>query len=273
MGCGIIVYLGDGKPVRDIVRALAALEDIMYPGEKTPVGGHGAGIAWLDRDGRMRRLRLPASALPSPARRLLSLVPDDVCIAAIGHVRRASERFLDTITYEWGAQPFLCRCLDDILVYCAHNGFVKNYAELCARLEASHRFETRHAEAIRDPPHIIDSEVVPHLIASLLAEGLDPMGIAPKLLGHLEGGNTVAALISRGDSRYMLLAHKGMTRGLVVSLSEEGELYAASRPEALLSLGIKASHIQLAPLCELRRIEDKGGRFHVELALCLPVRL
>lgn len=223
--CGIFGYiLKEGLPLRYTLEVLKRLEVYTYPGRPYPIGGHGAGVAYLTPDGEVF-LRKVGKRDESPVSDLLGSLrlEDEAPRVLLGHVRRASPQFSETVKHSECTQPYRAECLGDITVLSIHNGFLRNYRGLRDGLRADHRYESAGIE-------LIDSEVFPHVFEELVeAEGSERA--VERLFCLMEGNSTVALLSLKEGDRALGLLHKGRTVGLSLWTNREGEVLFSSRWE------------------------------------------
>lgn len=80
-------------------------------GETRPVGGHGAGVGFLDEAGRIVVFKVGRRG-SSPALTLSSIreVSKSSSNIVLGHVRYASPDFTDTVEQAQAAQPYRVNC-------------------------------------------------------------------------------------------------------------------------------------------------------------------
>jgi glutamine phosphoribosylpyrophosphate amidotransferase len=199
------------------------------PGERSPVGGHGAGLAAWRGSADPRIVKVggegdPVRILRSELERTAPWTLTSGSTLVLGHVRRASPSLEDTIPYEEAAQPYIADCRGIGGIIGLHNGYVANYKSLVSQ---EHRLESVGRG-------LVDSEVLPHLLEELLAEGtalpeaVDAVG--QKISG---GGSTVCFVATWKAATWVALLHVGKTRGLSVWENDEGELVFISRPRCL----------------------------------------
>lgn len=226
--CGIFAYMGH-KPIStaDVLKILHTLELEQEQGEKSPVGGHGAGIAFVDQKGELTLTKVGktnGSPVDDLTLQLRKKVGGSRFI--LGHVRHSSPEFVKTIAHKECSQPYMPSCADSFTFASAHNGKVQNYLELKKQLGREHRFESRRFE-------LIDSEVIPHLYEELLAKTKDPRKATHTLFEQIEGtdtqGNTVVIIDANGDEPYLNAIQEGRTRGLVVWINPNNEVLVCSR--------------------------------------------
>jgi len=228
--CGIFGFvLNKHLSMNKAFHVLQKLEVHKYSGEKTPVGGYGAGVAALLDDNSVFSEKVGKGA-NSPAVQLSELVKPRLSEARvlIAHVRFPSSEFLDTVGFKEAAQPYVETFDPEITIVCAHNGRIQNYKDLKKALKG-HAFES---EKIR----LIDSEVIPHYFGSLLQESDDVNETVNELLCALRGKTVGSAALLHIDSEIALLhiIHKGWSRGLTVWSNDKNEVIFSTRPEPVL---------------------------------------
>jgi glucosamine--fructose-6-phosphate aminotransferase (isomerizing) len=164
--CGIIGILSQkNNVVPDILEGLKLLE---YRGYDS------AGIAVLDSEGRISRLRSPGKL--SALRERLKAQPLSGR-TAIGHTRWATHG----AATEANAHPHATGRVAMI-----HNGIIENYQDIKAELEGlGHVFESQ-----------TDSEVAVRLISQKLDEGLSPEEATAAVLKRLEGAFALVFLFA-----------------------------------------------------------------------------
>jgi len=224
--CGIFAYMGHKPiPILTVLKVLQILENEQEPNEKSPVGGHGAGIAYLNKKGKLTFAKV-AKTKRSPVKDLTSQLEATTISSSLilGHVRRASPQFQDTIECKEFAQPYKPQCSPDFNLVSAHNGFLQNYNELRNKLTQPHHFESRKIK-------LNDSEVPAHLYEELLTQKKDPTRAAHALYEQIEGNNTLVILSTNktGIEAHLQAIQKGRTRGLVIWTNQRGEVIICSR--------------------------------------------
>jgi len=227
--CGIFGFmLSKPQKVALALKVLKILETHQYANEKRPVGGHGAGIFFLDEIGREFFVKVGKTDGP-PAKLLAEKVLESDLHTRLfmGHVRWASPSFLGTISFKECTQPYMAACGKRLKIISIHNGFVENYTELCSKLRLKHCFES---EVTRE---LIDSEVLPHFLEDLLLRDADVGEALNKLSAQLknQNGNTGAMLLLGEEKKGNCLVsmHHGRTRGLTIWSNPEGEVVFSSR--------------------------------------------
>jgi glucosamine 6-phosphate synthetase-like amidotransferase/phosphosugar isomerase protein len=227
--CGIFGYvLKEPLDLSYTLEILKKLEVYIYPGRSTPIGGHGAGVAYLTPEGEVF-LRKVGKTDGSPVSDLMGSLnlEDSGAKVLLSHVRRASRQFNETVKYSECAQPYKAECLGATVVS-IHNGFLRNYIELKDGLSRSHQYESAKMD-------LIDSEVFPHVYEELAeAEGAEKA--LEKLFYAAEGTATVALLSLREKERALSLLHKNSTVGFNLWTNSEGEVIFCSRWEPVEEL-------------------------------------
>jgi len=226
--CGIFAYMGQ-KPlsISEVLKILHALESEQELGEKTPVGGHGAGIFYLTEKGKFI-LEKVGKTNSSPCYDLISKLGDRIGNShlILSHVRRASPEFKDTTQYREFAQPYKPSCKHDLSLVSAHNGFLQNYQKLSNNLTSQHKFESQKIK-------LNDSEVIAHLYEELLTQTKNPTKAAHTLCEQIEGNNTAVFLTINKNEAHIDAVQKGKTRGLVVWTNPKGEVLICSREKPI----------------------------------------
>ena len=237
--CGIFGFaLRKPMSMIKVFRVLQKLEVHKYPIELRPVGGFGAGVAILKKDGSVLLEKVGKECTFSPATCLPKKVNVNEASVLVGHVRMPSPQFMETAKFKETAQPYLTQCLPGLKIISAHNGNVTNYKTIREKLSAKHAFESEKIE-------LIDSEVIPHLFEELLIEKADPKEALENLYQALEGSNTLSLLQITPKRLLLHFVHKGKTRGLIIWKNDDGEVVFCSRKEPLME--------------EFGDVLDKGG--------------
>jgi len=199
--CGIIGTLGSAPAAPILIKALKRLE---YRGYDS------AGIATLDghkltrlrAEGKLKNLEEKLKAFPLPG------------TTGIGHTRWATHGRAN----ESNAHPHVSG-----RVAVVHNGIIENFRELRCELKAKgYQFETE-----------TDTEVIAHLIAYGLDEGLSPQESVAKNLPRLKGAYALALLFEEEDN-LLIGARRGSP--LAVGFGEGadiGSMYLGSDALAL----------------------------------------
>jgi len=147
--CGIFAYMGhEPLSILEVLKVLQILElEQERLSESSPLGGDGAGIAFLDKRSEFR-LEKVGKANISPVfdlRLLLGKAALSSCLV-LGHVRQASPEFEKTIEHKECAQPYKPLCPYNFNLVSAHNGVIQNYLDLKDKLNTSHSFESQKSQ-------------------------------------------------------------------------------------------------------------------------------
>jgi glucosamine 6-phosphate synthetase-like amidotransferase/phosphosugar isomerase protein len=231
--CGIFAYVGHRHiPITKAIQVLGILENEQEPGELTPVGGHGAGIAYLNSENKFTLVKVGKTRKDSPVRDLKQQLPNLVKIrsrAILAHVRHASPEFTDTIRQRECTQPYKPHCKQhDLNLVSAHNGYLKNYQQLKIQLKPKHQFES-------EPVRLIDSEIIPHIYEEKLAKTKNPTKAAHMLYEEAQGRNTIAIMHTNADTNqaHLDIIQKGKTRGLTIWTNPDNAVLLCSREKPL----------------------------------------
>ena len=132
--CGIFGYFCRSKiSVQKALELLEVLEKHQHKNlkETKPVGEHGAGICFVGNPDNLVIYKV-GKTNTSPVKVLSKVreVAKAESATVLGHVRRASKDFMDTIGYAEAAQPYKVNCLGFSEVVSAHNGKVENYMNI-----------------------------------------------------------------------------------------------------------------------------------------------
>ncbi|MFO1129349.1 MAG: glutamine--fructose-6-phosphate transaminase (isomerizing) [Rhodospirillales bacterium] len=225
--CGIIGIIGNAQVTPLLVEGLKRLE---YRGYDS------AGVATLT-NGSIKRRRAQGKLVNLEALVAADPLPGTI---GIGHTRWATHG----APTEVNAHPH-----SDGRVVLVHNGIVENFLELRRELAAKGcKFETE-----------TDTEVVVHLIGSLLAEGHTPQQAVQAALGRLEGAFALAILFA-GHHQLMIGARRGSP--LAVGYGD-GEMYLGSDALALAPLTSRICYLEEGDWAEVRpdgaTIHDASG--------------
>ena len=163
--CGIFGYFcRNPVNMQKVLKLLQNLEkdQCKEQGEKTPVGGHGAGVSFFDESDKIT-VRKVGKKNASPASDLSAIteVAQAQSRIILAHVRRASNKFMRTVKYSQATQPYEVNCLGLSEIISAHNGYVKNYMSIKNGFKENHQFESKKVG-------FVDSEVIPHLFEESL---------------------------------------------------------------------------------------------------------
>ena len=225
--CGIFGFaFKQPVPMVRVFNLLAKLEVHQYPGEPTPVGGYGAGLAVLENDGGLMFEKVGRTNGLSPAKQLSEIVNVDDASILIGHVRMPSPEFMATASFRETAQPYVVGFGKDLTVVSVHNGKVENYQELGAELGKTHVFESEKVG-------LIDSEVIPHVFEKFLSSGQSRDDALYNLLCTLQGTSAIALLQRTGEEVFLHFVHRGKSRGLTIWANDRNEIVFCSRKEPL----------------------------------------
>jgi len=226
--CGVFGYFCRSPvSMQRILKLLQALEkdQCKEQDEKTPVGGHGAGVCFVNDSGKMVVYKI-GKRNASPARDLSKFreVTQAKSTIVLGHVRRASKDFMDTIEYVAATQPYKVNCLGSSEIVSAHNGYVQEYIAIKNNFKESHQFESENG-------CFVDSEVIPHLFEENMVQCNDVIEARKDVFERLNGNNTVVLLSATKHSRLLHVLHKGQTRGMYVWKNNKGEIILCSRED------------------------------------------
>jgi glucosamine--fructose-6-phosphate aminotransferase (isomerizing) len=207
--CGIIGVLANRPAAPLLVDALRRLE---YRGYDS------AGLATLDENGRMRRVRAPGKLAALDAALAETPAPGAI---GIGHTRWATH---GAPTVE-NAHPHRAGA-----VAVVHNGIIENFRPLRRALEAEGvRFETE-----------TDTEVVAQLCAQALSRGRGPLDAAVETLARLEGAFALCFLFE-GSEDLLVCARRGSP--LAIGFGD-GEMFVGSDALALAPLTARVAYLQ-----------------------------
>ena len=229
--CGIVGVIG-GRPAAPLL--LDALRRLEYRGYDS------AGIATLVA-GRIERRRAPGK-LDRLAERLEAEPLGG--ITGIGHTRWATHG----VPNETNAHPHVS---DGVAL--VHNGIIENFLELRAELVAhGHSFSTQ-----------TDTEVVAHLVASLIRQGLAPREAAARAVRRLQGAFALAILFE-GQGELLVVARKGCPLAIGYG---DNEMFVGSDALALAPLTERIQYLEEGDIalprpqgCEDRRRPGPAGR-------------
>ncbi|MEE8442108.1 MAG: glutamine--fructose-6-phosphate transaminase (isomerizing) [Dehalococcoidia bacterium] len=220
-------YVGDQLAAPILLDGLARLE---YRGYDS------AGIAVANPNGSIAVCKLPGK-LSALVESLHGKLPPGT--SGIGHTRWATH---GGPTFA-NAHPHL-DCGNDVVI--VHNGIVENYLELKKELrESGHVFDSE-----------TDSEVVAHLIESIMADGASFAEAVREAAQRIRGAQAVVAMQAT-DPDYVLAFRLGNAGGITVGYGN-GEMFLASDLPALLPHTAQVSY--LAP-GELVTIDREGAHY------------
>ena len=200
--CGIVGAVAK-RPVANLL--IDGLKRLEYRGYDS------AGIAVIDRDHELKRLRVTGKV-----RELESAMHDHAFCAhtGIAHTRWATHG----VPSEQNAHPLFSH--DEFAL--VHNGIIENHAALRDRL--SHQGYHFHSET--------DTEVVVHLIHQNFLQHQDLLTAVRKTVDELQGAYALA-IISKHDPNRVIAVRQGSP--LVIGKGQN-ENFIASDPLALLSV-------------------------------------
>jgi len=226
--CGIFGFaLKKPLSLTKVFKVLERLEVHRYPNETKPVGGYGAGLAVLRKDGSISLEKTGKTDDVSPARRLSRMVKVEEAAVLVAHVRMPSPQFMENAHLKETAQPYLADCRQGLTVVSAHNGYITNYKVLRKKLGEAHVLES---EKVR----LIDSEVIPHIFEKILEEKKDTEKALSALHAMLRGSMALSLLQIQKSEKLLHLVHSGKTRGLTIWTNAQNEVIFCSRKEPLI---------------------------------------
>lgn len=224
--CGIFGFiLNKPVPMYTVFQILKKLEVSQYPDETVPVGGYGAGVAVMLKDGNIIAEKVGKTAETSPVAELAKAMTGRLVEASVllGHVRFPSDELMGTVKFREATQPYVENFEPELTIVSVHNGRVQNFAKLKAKL-AKHIFESNKIG-------LVDSEVIPHYFGKMLNEAESVDAAVYELWCALKGSNTVALLQLDYENAFLHLIHKGKTNGLVIWTNNRDEVIFCSRRE------------------------------------------
>lgn len=223
--CGIVGIVGKQSVAPQLVDALKRLE---YRGYDS------AGVATLE-NGVLNRRRAQGKLVNLEKK--LGETPLDGTIG-IGHTRWATHG----IPNEENAHPHFS---ENVAI--VHNGIIENFRELRDGLiEKGYVFTSQ-----------TDTEVVAHLVASFLKEGLEPAKAAQATFQRLEGAYALAILFKDADNMII-----GARNGPPLAVGHgEGENYLGSDAIALAPFTNKITYLEDGDWCIVYR--DKVDIFDI----------
>ncbi|MEU8927716.1 glutamine--fructose-6-phosphate transaminase (isomerizing) [Kitasatospora sp. NPDC048545] len=216
--CGIVAYIGPKDATPFLLEGLARLEYRGYDSAGVAVTGRGGGIKLRKVKGRVADL-----AADVPARFKGT--------TGIGHTRWATHG----VPSDANAHPHLDNAERVAVV---HNGIIENADELRAKLTADgavFRSET-------------DTEVLSHLIAAHLTEGVELEDAVRAALGRVVGTYGIAVLDAEQPDR-IVVARNGSP--IVLGIGEK-EMFAASDVSALVRYTRQVVHLEDGELATVR---------------------
>ncbi|MFE7525425.1 glutamine--fructose-6-phosphate transaminase (isomerizing) [Kitasatospora sp. NPDC057542] len=216
--CGIVAYIGPKDATPFLLEGLARLEYRGYDSAGVAVTGRSGGIKLRKVKGRVADL---AAAVPARFKGT----------TGIGHTRWATHG----VPSDANAHPHLDNAERIAVV---HNGIIENADELRAKLTADgavFRSET-------------DTEVLAHLIAAHVAEGVELEDAVRAALGRVVGTYGIAVLDAEQPDR-IVVARNGSP--IVLGIGEK-EMFAASDVSALVRYTRQVVHLEDGELATVR---------------------
>ena len=216
--CGIVGAIAREDVTPILLEGLKRLE---YRGYDS------AGVAIRTADGRLRRVRSVGKVAALKALLEECTVQGNLGIA---HTRWATHG----MPAERNAHPHM----SGEQVAIVHNGIIENHSELRAQLEAEgYRFTSE-----------TDTEVIAHLLASLMSGDQDLVQIVRTAISKLVGAYALA-VVDPEDSQRLVVARAGSP--LVVGVAEDGN-YIASDVFALLPVTQRFMFLEEGDIAEVR---------------------
>jgi len=217
--CGIVGAIANDNVAPILLDGLKRLE---YRGYDS------AGIAIYGNNGELNRIRSVGKV--SQLQELLDKSPQEGAMG-IAHTRWATHG----MPAERNAHPHM----SGERVAVVHNGIIENHTELRRDLEArGFRFTSD-----------TDTEVIAHLMASMLDQGMDLLVAVRETAKRLVGAYALAVM-SPDDSERLVVARAGSP--LVVGVSDSGN-YVASDVFALLPVTRRFLFLDEGDVAEVRR--------------------
>ncbi|MFI2609183.1 glutamine--fructose-6-phosphate transaminase (isomerizing) [Kitasatospora sp. NPDC018619] len=216
--CGIVAYIGPKDATPFLLEGLARLEYRGYDSAGVAVTGRTGGIKLRKVKGRVADL---AAAVPARFKGT----------TGIGHTRWATHG----VPSDANAHPHLDGAERIAVV---HNGIIENADELRAKLTADgavFRSET-------------DTEVLAHLVAANVAEGVELEDAVRAALGRVVGTYGIAVLDAEQPDR-IVVARNGSP--IVLGIGEK-EMFAASDVSALVRYTRQVVHLEDGELATVR---------------------
>ncbi len=217
--CGIVGAISDNQAAPILLDGLKRLE---YRGYDS------AGIAIHNSNGDLQRIRSVGKVAQLDELISRSSIEG---VMGIAHTRWATHG----MPAERNAHPHM----SGERVAVVHNGIIENHAELRADLEEKGFVFTSDT----------DTEVIAHLLASLLDQGLDLLDAVRQTAKQLVGAYALAVM-SPDDSQRLVVARAGSP--LVVGVSDQGN-YVASDVFALLPVTRQFIFLDEGDLAEVRQ--------------------
>jgi glucosamine--fructose-6-phosphate aminotransferase (isomerizing) len=234
--CGIVGAVAQRNVVPILIEGLRKLE---YRGYDS------AGIALMN--GKMSRVRAVGrvSELEQRARESKAEAP-----TGIAHTRWATHGGVT----EGNAHPHISSG-DGVEISVVHNGIIENHEALRQRLKAlGYQFQSD-----------TDTEVIAHLVHSLVASGLGLFEAVQHAVRELSGAYAIAA-ISKAEPNTVVGSRKGspLLLGVGNAGSGRGENFLASDTSALLQVTKYVTYLEEGDVVEIRldgyAIVDRDGQ-------------
>ncbi|MGW3071773.1 MULTISPECIES: glutamine--fructose-6-phosphate transaminase (isomerizing) [unclassified Kitasatospora] len=216
--CGIVAYIGPKDATPFLLEGLARLEYRGYDSAGVAVTGRSGGIKLRKVKGRVADL---AAAVPARFKGT----------TGIGHTRWATHG----VPSDANAHPHLDNAERIAVV---HNGIIENADELRAKLTADGA--VFHSET--------DTEVLAHLIAANVAEGVELEDAVRAALSRVVGTYGIAVLDAERPDR-IVVARNGSP--IVLGIGEK-EMFAASDVSALVRYTRQVVHLEDGELATVR---------------------
>ncbi|MDP6495431.1 MAG: glutamine--fructose-6-phosphate transaminase (isomerizing), partial [Dehalococcoidia bacterium] len=218
--CGIIGYTGGKEAAPILLDGLARLE---YRGYDS------AGIAVVAENDAITIEKAPGK-LDSLIIALDGALP--VGKVGIGHTRWATHG----TPSEANSHPHQ-DCRGEVVV--VHNGIVENYLGLKQELlDQGHTFRS-----------VTDSEVIPHLIESLLAQGLSAEEATRRAALRIVGAHAVVVIFN-GEPEKLLAFRNGNAGGIVVGYGN-GEMLLASDLPPIMPITQRIAYLSAGEMASL----------------------
>jgi glucosamine--fructose-6-phosphate aminotransferase (isomerizing) len=217
--CGIVGAIADRNIIPILMEGLRRLE---YRGYDS------AGIAVREENGHLHRIRSVGKVAS-----LQGLLDSQSLASRLGiaHTRWATHG----MPAERNAHPHM----SGETVAIVHNGIIENHAELRNKLEREgFRFTSE-----------TDTEVVAHLLASVLSSGCDILDAVRAATGHLVGAYALA-VVSPDEPDRLVVARAGSPLVIGVGM---GENFIASDVFALLPVTQNFMFLEEGDIAEIRR--------------------
>ena len=217
--CGIVGAIARGDVTPILLEGLKRLE---YRGYDS------AGVAIRSTDGRLQRVRSVGKVAALKELLDMNTIQGDLGIA---HTRWATHG----MPAERNAHPHM----SGEQVAIVHNGIIENHSALRKQLESQGYAFTSET----------DTEVIAHLLASLMKSNQDLVQVVRSAIGQFVGAYALA-VVNPEDSERLVVARAGSP--LVVGIAETGN-YIASDVFALLPVTQRFIFLEEGDIAEVRR--------------------